>query len=365
MIKLIKPALDFDNVVGAIQEIIESGQMTSGRYVARFERALANYLGTAYAVATTSGTTALHMTVEAMGIGKGDEVLVSDFSFPAPGNAIVQTGAVPVFIDCIPGRFDIDPDDLAQRITPRSRAIMVIHPFGQPANMTRINSIAARHGLQVIEDAACALGSRHGNRICGTISNAGCFSFHPRKLLTTGEGGLIATNDRTLFERITVLRTHGGIRCETGLKFIVNGYNYRMTEIQAAIGLSQIDKFDESLAERRRLALIYLDLLRKVKAVTVPISAAPNECTFQSFVTLLDDKIDRNNVIAALSSKAIESTLGTYAMHAQPAFERYGYKPGDLPHSMRAQRQSLTLPLYVGMDREVIEFIVSSIAELI
>ncbi|MCZ7594397.1 MAG: DegT/DnrJ/EryC1/StrS family aminotransferase [Hyphomicrobium sp.] len=365
MIPLIKPVIPFDSVASDLRAILESGQLTSGRYVARFEKALAEYLGVAHTVTTTSATTALHMAMEAMRIGEGDEVLVSDFSFPASGNAVVQTGASAVFVDCLPGRFDIDPADLSSRITPRSRAVMVVHPFGQPADMVRIYEIASRHSLKVIEDAACGLGTRHGNRMCGTLSDAGCFSFHPRKLLNTGEGGLIATNDSKLHQTLTVLRTHGGTRDEVGLQFVENGFNYRMTEMQAALGLSQLGGFEDSLAERRRIAKIYLDLFAKVAGATVPLSAPADQCTFQSFVILFDDKIDRNRVVASLRAKGIESTLGTYAMHSQPAFKRYGYRAGDLPNSMRAQRQSLTLPLFAGMGDDTVARIVREIAGLI
>jgi dTDP-4-amino-4,6-dideoxygalactose transaminase len=365
MIPLIKPVIPFDSVADDLRAILSSGQLTSGPYVARFEKTLADYLGVAHAVTTTSATTALHMAMEAMKIGDGDEVLVSDFSFPASGNAVVQTGATPVFVDCLPGRFDMDTDDLSRRVTTKSKAVMVIHPFGQPADMTKINEISSRRGLRVIEDAACGLGTRHGNRFCGTLSDAGCFSFHPRKLLNTGEGGLIATNDSRVYEMLTLLRSHGGTRDEVGLKFLENGFNYRMTEMQAALGLSQIAGFEDSLVERRRLARLYIDQLVGVPGVTIPLSASSNECTFQSFVVLFDDRIDRNRVVRELRQKGIESTLGTYAMHSQKAFERYGYTAGDLPHSMRAQRQSLTLPLFAGIGDHTVELIVSSIRKLI
>ena len=365
MIPLIKPVIPFDSVASDLRAILESGQLTSGKYVARFEKEIARYLGVPFAVTTTSATTALHMAMEAMKIGDGDEVLVSDFSFPASGNTVVQTGATPVFVDCVPGRFDLDPNDLAKRITPKSKAVMVVHPFGQPADMTRINEIAGRHGLKVIEDAACALGTRHGNRMCGTLSDAGCFSFHPRKLLNTGEGGLIATSDKALQEMLAVLRTHGGVRDEVGLKFVENGYNYRMTEMQAALGLSQLAHFEESLVERRRLAKLYMDRFAKVPGVSVPLSGAPQECTFQSFVVMLDDKINRNRVVKELRARDIESTLGTYAMHRHPAFAQYGYTAGDLPHSLRAERQSLTLPLYAGMGDDTVTLIVDAIRSLV
>lgn len=361
MIPLIKPRIPFGDVADDIRAILESGQLTSGRFVARFEAALSQYLKVPYAVATTSATTALHMALVALGIGESDEVLVSDFSFPASGNVIVQAGATPVFVDCVPQRFEIDPEDLARRITPRSRAIMVVHPFGQPADMARVNAIASQHKLYVVEDAACALGARVGDRLCGTLSDAGCFSFHPRKLLTTGEGGLIATKDDRVHARLAVLRNHGGIRDEVGQKFVEVGFNYRLTEVQAALGLSQIAGFDAALAERRAIAQRYMERFAAIDDVRIPLSAAPGVCTFQSFVLLFDRGIDRNRITAELRSKGIECTLGTYAMHSQPAFARYGYKPGDLPWSLRAQQQSLTLPLFNGMSDQTVDLIVDAV----
>ena len=365
MIPLIKPAIPFDAVADGIREILASGQLTSGRNVAGLEAGIARYVGTRHAFATTSATTALHMTLVALGIGPGDEVLVSDFTFPASGNAIAQTGARPVLVDCLPGRFDMDPADLERRLTPRAKAVMVVHPFGQPAEMAAINAIAARHGLRVIEDAACALGARRPEGRCGALSLAGCFSFHPRKLLSTGEGGMITTDDDALAAKIAILRNHGSVRAEVGMDFIDHGFNYRMSEIQACLGLAQLDGFDAMIAERRTLAAAYLRLFADVPGVTVPLSASPEACSFQSFVVLFAAGIDRDAVIRFLRGRGIESTLGTYAMHSHAAFARYGYRPGDLPNSLFAQRQSLTLPLFGGLAAADLERIVAAVADAI
>ena len=221
MIPLIKPDVSFDAVAEDLRKILDSGQLTGGRYVAAFEAAIGDYVGRPAAVSTTSATTAMHMVLAAMEIGPGDEVLVSDFTFPATGNVVVQVGATPVLVDSRRGQFDMDPDDLMEKVTERSRAIIVVHPFGQPADMARINQIASDRGLKVIEDAACALGTRLVDGTpCGAVSDAGCFSFHPRKLLTTGEGGMIVTGDPVLAERLAVLRNHGGRRARVGLEFV-------------------------------------------------------------------------------------------------------------------------------------------------
>lgn len=359
MIPLIKPDISFDEVADDVREILESGQLTGGRYVAAFETAIRDYVGCATAVSTTSATTAMHMVLAAMDIGPGDEVLVSDFTFPATGNVVVQVGATPVLVDSRPGQFDMDPDDLAAKITAQSRAIIVVHPFGQPAAMAQINNIAAEHDLRVIEDAACALGTQlpDGTR-CGGASDAGCFSFHPRKLLTTGEGGMIVTDDTTLAERLAVLRNHGGQRTRVGMTFIENGFNYRMSEIQACLGRMQIGRFDAVLDERRRVAHLYLERLADLNAAIVPLSGTAEQCSFQSFVILLEDGVDRDAVSERMRALGVETTLGTYAMHRHEAFARFGYAPGDLPHSNRAEKQSLTLPLLSDMDDETVDLVI-------
>jgi dTDP-4-amino-4,6-dideoxygalactose transaminase len=333
--------------------------------VQAFEQSIADYTGTATAFSTTSATTAMHLVLAAYRIGPGDEVLVSDFTFPATGNVVVQTGATPVLVDCVPGRFDMDPDDLAAKVTPKSRAIIVVHPFGQPAEMDRINAIAQQHGLRVIEDGACALGAKVSDgRACGSVSDAGCFSFHPRKLLTTGEGGMIVTDDHDISETLAVLRSHGARRGAHGFEFVENGYNYRMSEIQAALGLEQIKRFDDILESRREIAKTYMDLLKPLEPITIPMSADISHCTIQSFVVMLSSDIDRNALSTRLREAGIETTLGTYAMHSHPAFARFGYEPGDLQHSYLAQEQSLTLPLYSGMTDDDIDMVVQTIAQL-
>ena len=365
MMRLARPDISFDEVADDIRAILESGHLTQGAHVKRFEALVAEYLGVRYAFATTSATTALHLALVAGGIGPGDEVLVSDFTFPASGNAIVQAGAVPVLVDCTPNRFDMDPADLERKITRKSRAVMPVDPFGQPARLPEIHQVAERHGLTVIEDAACALGAEIQGRRCGGWSGAGCLSFHPRKVLTTGEGGMITTNDDSIAERITLLRSHGGRAGAVGMEFLDNGYNYRMSEIQAALGVAQIQRFDAMLEDRRRIAQVYMNEFADIEGISIPLSAVPAHCTFQSFVLMLDDAIDRNAVIRAMKERGVETTLGTYAMHSHAAFARFGYKPGDLPHSLRAQNQSLTIPLLPGMNNDDAAIVVGAIGQSI
>jgi dTDP-4-amino-4,6-dideoxygalactose transaminase len=362
MIHLIKPDVTFDEVADDIRAIIASGMLTRGPYVRDFEQRVADYAGAKHAFATTSATTALHLSLIAAEIGAGDEVLVSDFTFPASGNAIVQAGATPVMVDCLPGRFDLDPADAKKKVTPRTRAIMPIDPFGQPAELDAVHAVAREHGLIVIEDAACALGARRGNIRCGARPGLTCFSFHPRKVPTTGEGGMITTDDDTLAERIAVLRNHGGVQQGISFAFVENGFNYRLSEIPAALGVAQMKRLDAILADRRATALKYHPRLEAIPGVTLPLSADADCCTFQSLVVMLDDGIDRNAVVAKLRALEVESTLGTYAMHSHPAFSRFGYAAGDLPNAWRAQQQTLTLPLLPQMSDENIDKVVTSLA---
>jgi dTDP-4-amino-4,6-dideoxygalactose transaminase len=346
---LTRPQTD-ESEIDEIREVLASGTLTQGPKVAALEAMVAELVGTTHAFATTSATTALHLSLVAAGIGPGDEVLVPDFTFPATANVVVQQGALPVLVDIDLDTFAMDPDDLSHRITPRTRAVMPVHPFGLPADMQPILAAAERHNLAVIEDAACALGATYHGRQTGSFGLAGCFSFHPRKSITTGEGGMITTSDDALAERIRLLRSHGGVREGGRFRFEAAGFNYRLSDILAAVGVAQMRKLDAFLAARRRVAGWYDRALEGNAGVRRPIVPAGSTHTYQSYVVLLDESIDRDAVIAALRADGIETTLGTYALHAQPFFAReYGLRPGDRPASHRAFTGSLALPLHGGM----------------
>lgn len=358
---IIRPDVRFEDVADSLRAVFDSGILTSGPQVAAFEAAVAARVGTTHALSTTSATTALHLALVALGIGPGDEVLVSDFTFPASGNAIAQLGATPVLVDCSADSFALDPADAAAKVTAATKAVMVVHPFGQPADLPAIASIADARGLAIVEDAACAIGSSIDGRPCGS-QFVGCFSFHPRKVVTTGEGGAITTSDDGLADRLRLLRNHGGAPAALGLEFLEHGYNYRLGEVPAAIGLAQLARLDEILADRRRTALRYDELLGPVAGVEVRREPRGQRWSFQSYVVQLDADISRDDVVRLLRTRGIETTLGTYAMHAHPAFARYGYRPGDLPHSLRAQRSSLTLPLVPRMSEAQVESVCAALA---
>jgi perosamine synthetase len=355
-----------DDELDEVRAVLESGILTQGPKVAELERMVADLVGVPHAFATTSATTALHLSLVAAGIGPGDEVLVPDFTFPATANVVVQQGARPVLVDVDLASFAVDPDDLEARVSPRTRAVMPVHPFGLPADMGAVMAVAERHGLAVIEDAACALGATIGGRQVGGIGLAGCFSFHPRKSITTGEGGMITASDDELAGRIGLLRSHGGVRESGRFRFEAAGFNYRMSDILAAVGVAQLRRLDEHLAARRRLAAAYDEQLGGWEALRTPVTPAGRAHTYQSYVVLLDEGIDRDGVIARLAADGIETTIGTYALHAEPFFARaFGLRPGDRPRSWRAMRSGLALPLHGGMSNDDVEIVVERLRDAV
>lgn len=333
--------------VDAVREVIESGFLTQGPKTAEFEGLIRVYTDVRHAAAVSSATTGLHLALVALGVQPGDEVVIPAFSFPATANAVIQQGAIPVFVDIEDATFNMDPSLLEAAITERTTAIMPVHAFGLCANMDAINEIAGRHGIPVLEDAACALGGTYDGRHAGTLGTAGVYSFHPRKIITTGEGGMITTNDDSVAERVAVLRAHGAVRGELFMEFIDAGYNYRLSDVHAAIGLAQMAKINEIVDGRRAAASELSKHLTGIDGVRLPTEPAGTSHTFQSYVVLLDDDIDRDEVIRRMRAREVETTLGTYGMHLQPYFRnRFGISDDALPRTTRAHHQALTLPLY-------------------
>ena len=358
---LIRPDVRFAEVEDDIRAILASGQLTSGRFVADFEAMVADYVGTEHGVAVTSATTALHLALVCGGVKPGDDVLVSDFTFPATANVVVQQGARPILVDSRADGFELDSDDLLARITPATTAIIAVDPFGQPADHTTLEAIADAHGLLLIADAACSLGASRDDRRSGSHGDVGCFSFHPRKTITCGEGGMLTTNDAELADLARRLRSHGAERTDTGIVFNDAGFNYRLSELQACLGSSQMRRIDEILDDRRVTAHELEARIGQLDGVTVLSSPANATWSYQSFVVVLDDHIDRAAVIAHLGEQHIESTIGTYACHQHKAYEAFvGDRP--LPNSARYGNQALTLPLVPSMTEAEIDRVVSALA---
>ena len=361
MIRLNLPYTD-QREIEEIQKVLATGFFTQGPKVAEFEQKVGAYIGAKHAFAMSSATTALQLSLHALNLPVDSEVLVADFTFPATANIVVTEGLTPVLVDINLDTFSMDPLDLERRVTDKSRAIIPVHAFGCSADMDAIMAVAKKHHLAVIEDAACALATTYNGRFVGTIGDFGCFSFHPRKAITTGEGGLITTENDQLAEKVAVLRNHGGVKGDFFYRYEEAGYNFRLSDIQGAVGVAQMEKLDWILENKRRLAALLREMLTDVKGVTPPVEPVWGGHVYQSFVVMVDDGLNRDKLIERTRANGIETTLGTYACHAQPFYMRtYGYQPGDLPNSYKAFTQSLTLPLYPQMDEGVLELIVNTL----
>lgn len=330
-----------------VEKVLRTGYLTQGPKVAEFEELVKKMIGVKYAFSTSSCTTALHLSLAALNIKPGDEVLVQDYTFPATANVVVQLGAIPVFVDINLDTFTIDLEDLERKLSPKTRAIIPVDTFGCSVDMDPINEMAARYNIPVLEDAACAFGTTYKDRYCGNLSAVGCFSFHPRKAITTGEGGMILTNDGQLAERIALLRSHGGVRTGYWFEYEDAGFNYRMSDIQGAIGIAQMEKLPYILGRKTELARALTERLSAIKGIRTPVQPAWGGHVYQSYVILVDETIDRDDLIHQMRSQDIECTIGTYACHDQPFFQRtYGYRTGELKNSHAAFTRSVALPFY-------------------
>ncbi len=347
--------------ISAISEVIESGFLVQGKKVEEFEKSVADYVGTRYAVAVSSGTTALHLALVALEISSGDEVIVPDFTFPATANTVVHTGARPVLTDIDPDTFNIDTNLIEEKITEKTKAIIPVHLFGQPADMGPILEIAEEHNLCIVEDAACALGAEYRGKICGSMGSAGCFSFHPRKAITTGEGGMVTTDDEEIAERVRLWRNHGIKSTGGKYNFIVPGFNYRMTEMQAALGIAQMKKLDKIIEKRIVLAKIYDEQLSDAGWLMTPCIMNNVKHIYQSYVLKIGEKTDRDRLIKRMNDRGIEVNIGTYALHMQEFFKN-NIKSDNLSNSEKAFNQSMALPLYSQMQTESIKKVIEMLS---
>lgn len=356
MLRLTVPCVG-DREIEVVAEVIKSGWLTQGKKVEAFENAVAEYLGVNHAVAVNSCTAALHLALHAVGVGPCEFVVVSDFTFPATANVVVHCGAHPVLVDVELATFALDPAKLEGLVSPLTRAVLLVHPFGLAANLDLIMEIANGRGIPVINDAACSLGTTYKGRHVSDFGVATCFSFHPRKIITTGEGGMVVTNNRSIADVVRCLRNHG--RSEGGFRRF--GFNYRMSDVHAAIGLVQLERLDGLIERRREVAGWYVDEL-DIEGVILPTQPDWDGHIYQSFVVLLDERYSRDVVIKRMLVRGIETQIGTYALHALPVFSRM-YTAGDLPASYLAHKQSLTLPLYPGMTHDDVKRVCITLEE--
>lgn len=341
-----------------VAKVLKSGYLTQGPKVVEFENKVSALIGSKYAFAMSSCTTALHLALVALDIKPGDQVIVSDFTFPATANVVVQLGAEPILADINLDTMTLNPAEIDRLVTPKTKAIMVVDAFGCAADYDPINALASHYNLPVIEDAATAIGAKYYDRFCGNLTSQGCFSFHPRKAITTGEGGMITTNDDLLASKIGLLRSHGGVKTGNWYQFEEAGFNYRLSDIQGAIGVAQMEKLQWIIDQKRIKAGQLTERLSEISGITLPKDPNWGGHIFQSYVILVDKEIDRDATVNNLKANGVEATLGTYALHDQPFFQReFGYMPGQLKNSHEAFTKSITLPLYPQLTETDLDFI--------
>jgi perosamine synthetase len=345
--------------IDKVRECLNSGWVTQGPMVQQFEQRVGARHAAQFALATTSCTAALHLATMGLDLGPGDEVIVPAFTWVTSAHCAEYVGAKAVFADIDLATFNLDPAAVEAAITPRTKALVVVHLFGKAAPMRELLAIAHRHGLRVIEDAACAIGTTYEGKPVGALGDIGCFSFHPRKVITTGEGGLVTTNDARLAERVRWLRNHGATGPAPGADptkpytmsaFEVLGYNLRLSDIQAAVGMAQMDKLEALLAERRAIALRYTEALNQLPGLQTPTDDPGH--TYQSYVVRVVEggRTRRNSVMDHLAARKIQTRPGTHAAHRLGYYtKKYGVKAQDFPVACVAEDTSITLPIFPGM----------------
>jgi dTDP-4-amino-4,6-dideoxygalactose transaminase len=375
-IPITKPFFD-DAEKEAIVQPLETGWVVQGPNVHKFETLFAEYSGARFARATTSCTTALHMALAALGIGPSDEVILPAFTFIASANAVEYLGGRPVFVDIDLDTFNIDVTQIAPAITRRTRAIMPVSLFGLSADMDPILELAHQHKLGVVEDAACAIGALYKGVHAGTLADMSCFSLHPRKLITTGEGGMLVTDSEELVETIEAMRSHGGTisdleRHRKGSFALPEhnllGYNYRMTDLQGAVGVAQMGKLDWIVERRSQLAQRYDNAFAGLEAVATPFVPAGYRHAYQSYVLFIQAHASRSRdeLAVALLHRGVSVRQGTHAVHIQGYYrDKYGLEPGDFPKSFAADRQSLALPLFQTMVEDEQEYVIEQVQKLV
>ncbi len=353
MIPIAKPLLD-EREIDAVSNVLRSGMIAEGAQVAKFEAAFAEYIGVEHAVAVNSGTAALHAALLAYGIGAGDEVITTSFSFIATANSILFTSAKPVFADIEEDTFNIDTNDILDKITPETKALMPVHLYGHPADMKAIMEIAEDHNLIVIEDACQAHGASYGGTNVGSFGTGG-FSFYPTKNMTTSEGGMITTDDKTVADRARMVRSHGSK--QRYLHEIV-GYNLRMTDISAAIGLVQLDKLDDFTSMRQKNAKVLSDGLRNIDGITIPSIRNDCEHVFHQYTIRAENRDD----LATVLNKAGVGTGMYYPIpiHKQPVYKELGYDD-KLPECEKAAMEAISLPVHPGVSKDELNEIIENV----
>lgn len=365
-VPLSRPSIDEDDVASVL-EVLRSPSLSLGPKVRAFERAMAAYAGTAEAVAVNSGTSGLHLCLAAADIGPGDEIVTTPFSFVASANCALYQGATPIFADIDPHTLNIDPAQVDARVTARTRAIVSVDVFGQPAPVEDLAAIAMRHRLTLVQDACEAIGAERNGRRVGNQAKAAVFAFYPNKQMTTGEGGVVVTDDVEYAATLRSLSNQGRDDLGTWINHVRLGYNYRLDEMSAALGLSQLRRLDAILARRARVAAWYTERLRDLDAIRVPyIAPETSRMSWFVYVVRLDERLDRIALLAALEEDGIPTRPYFVPIHLQPLYRgRFGYKPGDFPVTERIARTTLALPFFTDMTEDQVDYVCDRLASRI
>lgn len=350
-----RPSLD-DNEINAIKQVFKSKFLTEGQVTKKFELAVSKYIKSKYAIATTSATTALHSVFQCINI-KGKKVLVSDFTFPATADAIILAGGIPVLIDVDKETMNVTRD-IVENIN--FKDIKVIEPvsiFGNPLEKEFYN---LKKEMFIVEDAATSLGTKLGKNFVGTLANVSCFSFHPRKIITTGEGGMITTDNKELNDKIRSFKAFG----KNGKEFVDIGTNYKISDIQSAVGLTQLKKIEKIIKSRQEMAKIYSEIIEKTDHIEIQKITKNSRHTYQTFACVITKPKLRDKIISELLKKNIETQIGTYALHCLPVFKKH-LKRGNLENSEFLYKNSLSLPIHEEITTSDQEYICKSIEKII
>lgn len=347
MIKLIKPYISFEEVQDEFKNVFDSGWFTKGKFVEEFREEIKNYTGAKYCYLTTSATTALTMALKALNIKADDEVILSDFSFPATANVVEDLGAIPIFADVDLNTFNMLPQQLEAKITPKTKAVIFVDALGNPSGIHEIKKVCEKYNLPLIEDGACAIGSSEFGMRCGNIADITCFSFHPRKLLTTGEGGAITFNDPEFIDFFEIKLNHGAKVTEGKFDFVEYGYNYRLPELQAIMGIKQVKKLDNIVKSRN---IIRDDYINNLEPLGFQVQRISNDVIYnvQSLVFKVPNNINRDDLVKYLKENGVESTIGTYCLSGCSYYKR---KYNNVQtNALFLEKHTITLPCYDEVD---------------
>jgi perosamine synthetase len=350
-----------------VNQVLRTSHLSMGPMVERFEAAVADFVGARHAAAVSSGTAGLHLAMVAAGLGPGDEVITTPFSFVASANCALYVGATPVFVDIDPLTLNLDPDLVETAITERTRALLPVHVFGQPCAMDRLMEVAREHDLIVVEDACEAVGAEFRGQPVGTFGACGVFAFYPNKQMTTGEGGMLVTDDDGWAALFRSLRNQGRDDNGAWLKHVRLGYNYRLDELSAALGVAQMERIEELLARRERVAGWYTERLNELDGVQVPwIAPQVTRMSWFVYVVRLAPELDRSQIMARLAERGVPARPYFTPLHLQPLYrERFGFHEGDFPVAERAARSTLALPFSGRMGEAQVDIVCQTLKDVL